>query len=95
MQATTRPCTFCGRHLRRGTTEHHLIPRRCHRNKWFKQRFSREEMNRTVPLCRDCHRAVHRFVPKEKDLGRYFNTVEALMAHEKIANFVRWVRKQK
>ncbi|WP_235908840.1 hypothetical protein [Roseiconus nitratireducens] len=90
-----KPCELCGRLTRRGTTEHHLIPRRCHRNKWFKKRFTRAQMQRTISLCHDCHQAIHRFVPREKDLGRYHNTVATLMEHEQIGRFVAWVRDRK
>lgn len=79
----------------RGTTEHHLIPRTCHKNKWFKKNFSRQQMSETVSLCRECHQGVHRFVPSEKELGRHYNTIEKLLAHEAIGRFVQWVRKQK
>lgn len=89
------PCEFCGRRLKRGTTAHHLIPRTLHSNKWFRKRFTRSQMARTVQLCRECHGAVHRFVPKEKDLGRYYNTPEALLEHEQIRAFVQWVRRQR
>ncbi len=58
-----RSCELCQRTPRKGTTEHHLIPRTCHRNKWFKK--------------------------------RHFNTVGKLLAHEPIARFVEWARKQK
>lgn len=88
-------CALCHRTPRKGTTGHHLIPRKCHRNKWFKKQFSREEMQRTVDLCHDCHRAVHELVPSEKELGRQFNTVEKLLAHVPIARFVEWARRQK
>jgi hypothetical protein len=88
-------CRLCGRRTKRGTTEHHLIPRTCHSNKWFKKQFSREQMQETIPVCRDCHNAIHRFVPKEKTLGRDFNTVEKLMQHDQVATFVTWVKKQK
>lgn len=90
-----KPCRLCGRITRRGTTEHHLIPRTCHRNKWFKKRFSRDRMQQTISVCYDCHRSIHRFVPREKDLGRFYNTVDSLMAHEQIARFVDWVRHQR
>ncbi|MEM9827496.1 MAG: hypothetical protein AAF958_12970, partial [Planctomycetota bacterium] len=60
-QAVVDCCALCGRQPKRGTTRHHLIPRCCHSNRWFKKRFAREQMNETVPLCRDCHGAVHRF----------------------------------
>ena len=88
-------CDLCQREVKRGTTEHHLIPRAMHSNKWFKKRYSREQMRRTVPLCRDCHRAVHNLVPSEKQLGRELNTIEALLAHPEIAKFVGWIAKQR
>ncbi|MGB7343009.1 MAG: hypothetical protein WBD20_02245 [Pirellulaceae bacterium] len=88
-------CTLCRRFTRRGTTEHHLIPRTCHSNKWFKKTFSREQMRETISVCRECHSAIHRFVPKEKTLGRDFNSVDKLLAHDPIATFVAWVSKQK
>ena len=88
-------CALCRREPKKGTTEHHLILRTCHRNKWFQKRFSRERMAETVPLCRDCHSAVHRFIPKEKELGRHYNTCALLLGHEKMGPFVQWVRKRK
>lgn len=89
------PCELCGRVMQNGTTEHHLIPKTCHKNKWFKKQYTREEMQQTVDLCRDCHNAIHEFIPSEKELGRYYNTLDKLMAHEPMANFVEWARKQK
>ncbi len=80
---------------RRGTTEHHLIPRTLHGNRWFKKRHTKEQMQQTIPVCRDCHLAIHRFIPSEKELGRYYASVEALMAHPQLERFVAWVRKQK
>ncbi len=88
-------CQLCGRVLKKGTTEHHLIPRRCHRNRWFQKRYSREQMQRTIEACRDCHAAIHKFVPSEKELGRHFNSIESLLAHPDIGRFVKWVRRQK
>lgn len=81
--------------MQRGTTEHHLIPRTLHSNKWFRKRYAREQMNQTISVCRDCHRAIHRFIPCEKDLGRNYASVEALLSHPKVGSFVAWVRKQK
>lgn len=94
-QKTAGCCELCGRHPKKGTTEHHLIPRVCHRNKWFQKRYTREQMAVTIALCRDCHSAIHRFVPREKDLGRYFNTREDLLSHAQIGAFVAWVRKRR
>jgi hypothetical protein len=88
-------CKLCRRLTKRGTTEHHLIPRTCHTNKWFKRRYTREQMNQTISVCRDCHRAIHDLVPDEKQLGRDFNTLDLLLANEQIAKFVTWVRKRR
>ena len=88
-------CELCGRVTKRGTTAHHLIPKTCHRNKWFKRNFSREQMNTTIDLCRDCHSAIHDLVPNEKELGRHFHSIEALRKHPPIAKFLTWVRKQR
>ncbi len=93
--ATEKRCELCGRFTKRGTTEHHLIPRRCHRNKWFKKNFTREQMRVTVSLCHDCHAACHRFVPREKELGRHFHSLELLLSHPEISKFVAWVAKQR
>lgn len=90
-----QPCRLCGRVPKKGTTEHHLIPRRCHKNKWFKKRYNREEMNRTIPVCWDCHRTIHRAVPSEKELGRNYSTVDQILAHDEIGRFVRWVAKRR
>ena len=88
-------CQLCDRITKAGTTEHHLIPRTCHSNKWFRKNFSREQMHQTISLCRDCHRAIHRLIPDEKELGRHYNTIEKLVAHSPVASYLTWVRKQK
>ena len=88
-------CQLCGRTMQAGTTAHHLIPKTCHSNKWFKKRFSREQLQQTVDLCRDCHKYLHRTVPREKQLGREFYSLELIRAHPPMARFVEWIRKQK
>jgi hypothetical protein len=88
-------CELCGRVTKRGTTAHHLIPRTCHGNRWFKKNFGREDLRRTIEVCRDCHRAIHDLIPSEKQLGRHFNTTEKLRAHPGLHQFLNWVRKQK
>ncbi len=52
-------------------------------------------MRVTVELCRDCHTAGHKDVPKEKDLGRNYYTLEKLLAHPEISKYVEWVKKQR
>ncbi len=74
---------------------HHFIPRTLHSNKWFKKRFTREQMARGIHVCRYCHRAIHRIVPSEKELGRHYNTIEKLLQHEKLARYVAWKRSRR
>jgi hypothetical protein len=80
-------CALCGRYAR--LTFHHLIPRTLHSNKWFKRRYTREQMNAGIDLCRDCHAAVHKFVDR-KELGRVYNTRESLLEHPQVSRFVQW-----
>ena len=85
-------CELCRREDLNGLTFHHLIPQTCHRNAWFRKNFTPQEMRtRGLNVCRECHNAIHEFVPREKDLGRHYNTRELLMANEKIANHVSWI----
>ena len=87
-------CELCQRLLKRGTTKHHLIPRTCHKNRWFKKNYTREQQRETVDLCHDCHGAIHRMIPSEKELGRYYNTLELLRAHPAVAKYLVWIVKQ-
>lgn len=52
-------------------------------------------MRETIDACVDCHKAIHRLVPREKELGRYFNSLELLKSHPPIQKFVVWIGKQK
>jgi hypothetical protein len=73
---------------------HHFIPRTLHSNKWFKKRFSREEMRQGIEVCKSCHQAIHSLIPDEKDLGRHYNTKPLLLAHPEIRKYVRWKRRK-
>ena len=91
---TPPQCEFCERPVK--LTEHHLIPRAVHRKQRFIDRFGKEEMrHRKLLLCRLCHRAIHKFIPDEKELARDYNTKEALLEHEGIQKHIAWARKQK
>jgi hypothetical protein len=52
-------------------------------------------MNETIAVCRDCHRAIHDLIPDEKELGRDYHSLKKLRAHEGLAKYLAWVRKQK
>lgn len=88
-------CQLCGRQLKSGTTEHHLIPKTCHKNRWFKKRYTRDQMRQTVSACRDCHRAIHRLIPSEKELGRCYNTLDLLLNHPQLSRCIGWIARQR
>ena len=71
---------------------HHFIPRTLHSNKWFKKRYTREQMHAGIEVCKSCHGAIHDLVPDEKELGRHYNTLEKLLAHPEIGKYVQWKR---
>ena len=86
-------CEMCGREEL--CNDHHLIPKTNHTNKWFKKNFTMDDMkHRILMTCYDCHSAIHRFIPDEKELGKHYNTKEKLLTHPEIAKFVAWVKRQ-
>lgn len=85
-------CALCGRHV--PLTFHHLIPRKMHRRNHFRRRYSRDELNRGVRLCRLCHRGLHRLYD-EMTLARELSSLAALRADPLIGRHVEWVKKQK
>ena len=44
----------------------------------------------TVDFCNYCHHHVH-VTPSETELLQVYNTLDALLTHEAIAKFVKWV----
>jgi hypothetical protein len=88
----TEPCQLCGCEI--ACTFHHLIPRTLHSNKWFKKRFTREELRSGIDVCKQCQNAIHHLVPDEKELGRYYNTLDRLLAHPEVSKYVAWKRKR-
>jgi len=86
-------CSLCGLECDR-YTEHHLIPKTVHSNKWFKKRYTREQMNKTTPVCRECHHAIHDLIPSEKDLGRKYNTIQGLKSNAKIKKYLKWKKRK-
>jgi len=95
MQSSVGVCELCGRgDIKRNF--HHLICRTVHRNKYFRKRFSKEEMQkRGLWLCQLCHRGIHEIFTDEKILSKEYNTRELLLENGKIKEHLLWVRKQK
>jgi hypothetical protein len=87
---TAAACDLCGR--QRSLTFHHLIPRTVHTNRWFKKRFTRDQMNSGIMICRACHRYLHEHFD-HKELARDLNTLDALRANPKISAYLAWARK--
>lgn len=91
-RTTTKLCGLCGRELAHDF--HHFIPRTLHSNKWFKKRFTRQQMRAGVHVCNSCHSAIHDLVPDEKELGKNCNNLEKLLAHPKVAKYLKWKKKR-
>lgn len=74
---------------------HHLIPVSQHTNKWFKARFTRQELSAGINICtNDCHRYIHEIMT-EKQMGKFYNTKKLLLTHPKVKKYVKWIQKQK
>ncbi|MDP9109485.1 MAG: HNH endonuclease [Pseudomonadota bacterium] len=79
VEANLLRCPLCARLIPPAQRdEHHLIP---------KMKGGRL----TVPMHRICHRQVHALFT-ETELAREFNTPQALLQHEEVQKFVRWVQ---
>lgn len=87
-----QPCALCGRVC--ALTWHHLIPRKMHRRSRFKKRYSREELQAGIWICRLCHDGIHAHYD-EMYLAQHRNTLEALTADPAIQKHIAWVAKQK
>jgi 5-methylcytosine-specific restriction endonuclease McrA len=91
----TGSCDLCQRPNLTGLSFHHLIPKALHSTAWFEKRYDKAYMgSHGLNICRECHHAIHEFIPKEKDLGREYNTKELLLAHPMIAIHVKWIAKR-
>jgi hypothetical protein len=85
-------CKLCGRE--KELTFHHFIPKTLHKNKWFKKRFTRDQMDQGIYICEhDCHPEIHRFIDA-KEMGRDYNTLELLRNHPQVRKYIKWIRKQ-
>lgn len=85
-------CQLCHREI--PLTFHHLIPRTLHSTKWYRNNFSKEQLQSGIYVCPECHNTLHKFIP-EKEMGRIYNTLEKIKEHEKVMTFVQWVGKRK
>lgn len=85
-------CELCGRENE--LNFHHLIPTSQHSNKWFKKNHTSEQLQKGIYICEnDCHSNIHKFFT-EKELGKYYNTIDKLLSNEKVKNYVNWIKKR-
>ncbi|MEM8527771.1 MAG: HNH endonuclease [Bacteroidota bacterium] len=76
-------CPLCQRELGEiNISKHHLVPKS-----------KGGTFGETVMLHNICHQKIHS-VFSEKELKEDYYTIEQLLAHEEIAKFVKWVKKQ-
>jgi hypothetical protein len=75
-------CALCNRQLAEPFNRHHLIPL----SKGGKG-------TTTISLHKICHDKIHS-VFTEKELKRFYHTMERIRANEDIAKFIGWVSKK-
>lgn len=84
------PCAICGRAV--PVTRHHLVPRSQHRRlrKRLARRGEERDLCGTIPLCAACHSTVHQTF-SEKELAESHDTLEKLLADERVARWRDWL----
>ena len=82
-QENTIDCPICTRMTpRKYWHNHHLIPR------------SKKGTNKgTIKCCVSCGSMVHKLFTN-KELAKKYNTVEALLSHPDVQNWVEWAKKK-
>lgn len=85
-------CPICTREIE--LVEHHLIPKTVQKENWFKNHFKPEQFEEKIMVCVDCHNAIHKF-HESRELGQEMNTLEKILADEKIVKFAKFAAKQK
>lgn len=75
-------CELCERDVET-LTRHHLTP---------KSRGGKG--GDVIMLCLSCKDMVHQLISNKK-LEKEYNTLEKLLSHQKVQNYVKWIQKQK
>jgi len=72
-------------------TFHHLIPRTTHSRPYNKTK-SKEELNKGIWICRECHSGIHNHIDEETMALEYF-TFDLLIAHEGVYKMAKYMSK--
>jgi 5-methylcytosine-specific restriction enzyme A len=75
-------CELCGREGLE-TTKHHLTPKELGGT-----------LLPTADLCIACHKQIHALYTNEQLVGQGLTTIVELQREERMASYLRWVRKQ-
>ena len=85
-------CELC--HRDKALTFHHLIPKKNHKIKFIRKRFSSIDLNKHgIKVCKDCHKMIHKLIP-HKTLALEYNSKDKLLMHPELNKFVNWVKFQ-
>ena len=60
----------------------------------FRKNFTREECNRGIAICRQCHNGLH-LLYDEMTLAKHFSSLDALLADDAIKRHIAWSGRQK
>lgn len=84
-------CWLCGRRFYSNEgrfavgppTRHHVIPKQKYHNKWKDADI--------ILLCKNCHKQLHKLFT---NIQLKEMTKDEIMKHEKIINYVKWIKKE-
>ena len=85
-------CPLCLRET--SLTFHHLVPKKVHGRNYFQKKYKKSELRAGIDICRKCHDGLHDLYD-ENQLGKEFNTLEAIQADPALTKHFAWVAKQR
>ena len=65
-----------------------------HRRKGFRRRYTRDELNVGIWICRQCHRGIHA-IYDELTLAKQFCTLDLVLADPALSSHFAWVARQR
>lgn len=69
--------------------KHHLIPQALH----HRSKYAKVDVNKTIDVCVCCGDQLHQFF-NEKELANEYDTLEKIMANDRIQKWVNWIQKR-